>query len=447
METNPNSATKIGQWLSESLTVKMLVIFGLIILLMIPTLLLLNLVQERKVRQQEVIDEIGNSWSGAQIIYGPVLVLPYKTLVKVRAGEADILEERTAQAYVLPEQVDFVATTQTETLARGIFKAAVYTTDVQGRGKFGRIDFSKLDIDPSQIILDKVRVLVGLGDLKGIQENPGFQFGPSDFKTEAGNAEMNLFANNLVFEGELESLDWSEIPFNFDLKLKGSQNLEFAHVAKNTTVKIEGNWASPKFSGDFLPQSRQIGSDHYSAEWNVLQFSRNIPQQWTSQQADLDMGDTGRLKVEFLQTADHYQKTERSIKYAVLIIALTFVALFFTEIITKKTIPTIQYLLVGAAMVVFYSLLLSLSEQIHFNLAYAIAAVATTILIGSFVATLIKNIKVALIFTGILAVYYTFIFVTLQSEDYALLMGSAGLFVTVALLMYFSSRINWNKGV
>src|SRR5690606_33124410 len=147
--------------------------------------------------------------------------------------------------------------------------------------------------------------------------------------------------------------------------------------------------------------------------------------------------------IQFLQPVDHYQKAERTAKYAILIIVLTFVALFFAEVITKRRIHIIQYVLIGAAMIVYYTLLLSFSEHVGFNAAYAIASVATIALIGGFIAKLLRRRRVALIFSAILAIFYVFIFVIIQLQDMALLFGSIGLFITVALLMYFSGRINW----
>lgn len=176
-------------------------------------------------------------------------------------------------------------------------------------------------------------------------------------------------------------------------------------------------------------------------------FNRPFPQQWTEENSVVDAKSSDpSFGVKFILPVDQYQKTMRSAKYAILIILLTFISLFFTELLNKKKVHFLQYVLIGSAMIVYYTLLLSFSEQMGFTVAYLIASVATVMLISTFIAVVLKNRKPAIIFATILGVFYSFIYVIIQLQDLALLFGSVGLFLIIGVMMFLSARIDWNKG-
>lgn len=462
METKTQLTSGLGYWLNNSVTLKLFVIGLLAIVLLIPSFQVTSLIQERQERQRSVVAEIGSSWSEAQVLGGPVLVVPYKTMVKTMVGDVEKFEERIQHLYLLPDDLRIAAKTDTKLLHRGIFDAAVYEANVGMEGRFGALDLAKADVAPEQVLWEKARLAIGVGDLRGLKNSPTITLGEQAYEPETEYADMGVFGSNLVVAPELSGEPWEQLPFAFTLDLRGSENLRFLQLAKHTHVEVTGNWGAPKFFGKFLPDEREIQDSGFTAQWEVPHFSRILPQQWTATQTtigehieppidipaavvqDKTHEATG-FGIQFLQPVDHYQKAERSAKYAILIIVLTFVALFFTEVITKRRIHIIQYVLIGAAMIVYYTLLLSFSEHVGFNAAYAIASVATIALIGGFIAQLLHRRRVALIFSAILAVFYVFIFVIIQLQDMALLFGSVGLFITVALLMYFSGRINWMR--
>src|SRR5690606_10835641 len=208
-----------------------------------------------------------------------------------------------------------------------------------------------------------------------------------------------------------------------------------------------GKWKDPSFIGSYLPETRNISDSSFASQWNIPHFNRPFPQQWVDNDgARLSDAESGNsCGVNFLLPVDQYQKNMRSAKYAMLIILLTFVSLLFTEFITKSFVNIVQYVLIGLAMVVYYTLLLSFSEQLGFTWAYIIASLATIILIGSFISTILKKGKSAMLLTGILAVFYIFIYVIIQLQEMALLVGSIGLFIVIAMLMYASSKISWEN--
>ncbi|MDD2412280.1 MAG: cell envelope integrity protein CreD, partial [Bacteroidales bacterium] len=213
-------------------------------------------------------------------------------------------------------------------------------------------------------------------------------------------------------------------------------------VGKETMVKISSPWNSPRFDGSFLPDHRNITADGFTADWNVLNLNRNYPQQWIGNNNSIESSQFG---VKLLFPVDQYLKTERSAKYAIMFIFLTFTLIFFFERFQKRRIHFIQYFFIGAALIIFYSLLLSLSEHIPFTWAYIVSATAVISLILSYTYSMIKSLKSTAILGVSLASIYLFLYTTLQVEDYSLLIGSIGVFFVLAILMYFSRKIEWGS--
>ncbi|NJM24427.1 MAG: cell envelope integrity protein CreD [Bacteroidia bacterium] len=229
---------------------------------------------------------------------------------------------------------------------------------------------------------------------------------------------------------------------SMQLAVKGSQRLNFVPVGRSTAVSLKGPWGNPSFDGQFIPESRTVDEGSFSAQWNVSHFNRPFAQQWTGHSAALTQTDFG---LRLLVPVEQYQKSMRTAKYSHLIVILTFVALFLLEITHKLRIHAFQYTLVGAALVIYYTLLLSFSEHVGYTWAYVIATVATVGLIALYSTSFLKQFKLAMLLTALMSVYYTFIFVIMVQQDYALLLGSIGLFVVIAALMYFSRNISWYK--
>jgi inner membrane protein len=213
-------------------------------------------------------------------------------------------------------------------------------------------------------------------------------------------------------------------------------------VGQTTSVKVNGGWTAPSFVGAFSPEY-SIDNKQFNASWNVLSFNRAIPEFWTDK--GVSNISENAFGVNLIETVDHYQQNMRSAKYAIMFIALTFVVFFFVEVLTKKRIHPVQYLLVGVALILFFSLLLSFSEQIGFALAYLIASAATVCLITAYVHSIFKNKAQTAMLAALLCVLYIFLYVILQLEDIALLIGSIGLFIILAVIMFLSRKIQWNK--
>jgi inner membrane protein len=436
-----------SNWLKDSIIFKLVFIVFIALMLLIPSSWIDGLINERSARQQEVINEVSDQWSGSQLIQGPVLVIPYKVQFTVKDTANHVVVKQSVQnAYLLPESLKIKGQVKTEMRHRGIFNVGVYNTNLNITGSFNRADLAKLQIDTANLMLDKARVLFGISDLKGLKANPSIKIQNQNINVEPV-LNGDLLDNGLQAAINLNANTGASIPFSFNLGLKGSQSLDFVHTGKTTEVELNGNWASPKFTGRYLPDTSTINKDGFYAKWRMLYYNRPFPQQWAGNDKLLNTFKSTRdalFGAELHIQVDEYQKTMRTSKYAILIILLTFVSLFLTEVIQKARVHVFNYALIGAAMIVFYTLLLSFTEQVGYNVAYLISAVATVALITWFTASLLHNNKAAYFFAVILSIFYGFIFIIIQLEDLALLVGSIALFIIVSALMYFSRKISWN---
>jgi inner membrane protein len=348
--------------------------------------------------------------------------------------------------FVLPENLKIKAQISTDVLHRGIFDAVIYTSKITVNGNFDKLELTKAGIDPGALQYDKARLAFSVSDLKGLKSNPVVHIQNQEFNAEPAYGAAGPFSRGLQVDFTLAKD--SKVNFSFALDLKGSVELSFQHLGKTTDVEVTSNWPTPSFQGRYLPDQRTVTKAGFHAQWRMLYYNRPFPQQWanddtilTSQKAK----DEAQFGVKLLLPVDQYQQTMRTTKYSTLIILLTFVSLFFTELIKKTRVHVFNYILIGAAMIVYYILLVSLSEQLGYNLAYLSASLATIGLIATFTASLLKNKQVAALFGFILFTFYGFIYIIIQLEELSLLIGSILLFIIVALLMYFSRKINWDK--
>jgi inner membrane protein len=442
---------KRGQmdWLKESVTAKLVFIGILILVLLIPSSLVDNLITERASRQDDMMKEVSDQWSGSQIIKGPVLVIPYKKQVKyVGIDNKEGTRDETGNLYILPDNLHIKAGLTTQPLHRGIFDVAVYNSLVKVSGNFSKADLNSLSLAPDQLLLNKAHLVFSISDLKGLKSNPVMKAAGQTFTAEPVFDNASLFGSGLQTPIDLSTVKDAEFNFEYALDLKGSQELSFLHLGKTTNVEAGGTWGSPSFSGRYLPDNRKVGKNGFTASWHMLYYNRPFPQQWVNNNTLLNNNkklSDAVFGIKLRLPVDQYQKTTRTSKYALLIIALTFISLFLTEVIRKQRIHIFNYILIGVAMIIYYSLLLSFSEQIGYNWAYLVASISTIGLVVGFIASLLKNKMAALLFAFILAVFYTFIFVIIQLEDLALLIGSIALFIIVGVLMYFSRKINWDR--
>ncbi len=410
---------------SSKTLIKGIITGVLILLMMIPTLFIMNLVSEREQRQQEVAAEVSSKWASSQTVSGPFLYIPYQYTANDAQGKPALY---TDKFWILPEDLEMSGQLEHQVRQRSIYKVLLYHTDLKGKGNI--IIRIPETIDPSQVQWADARICIGLSDFKGIEERILIKIGDKDIEMSPGLPGSEIDSTGLSAPLDLSAADIGKtIPFSTSLKLKGSERLHFIPLAGNSSFALQSKWPAPSFDGNSLPAERSVSDAGFSAKW-VFNKAKFDPE-------------TLAFGVTMVQPADQYAKTERTVKYAILVIGLTFSLFFIVEIMQKKPVHPVQYILIGLALVIFYTLLLSISEFIYFDLAYVIAAVATILLISMYVKAHFGNWRAAGIFSTVLTILYGFIFVLVRLEDTALLVGSIGLFLILAIAMYASRKVDW----
>jgi inner membrane protein len=464
-------------WIRHSITIKLLAIGFLLLLLLIPTSMVESLISERAEFRDQALEEVSGKWGGPQLLTGPVLVLPYYTTAR---DAKDRPVTSTAYACFLPDSLTATGDLLPETRQRGLYDLVVYRAKLHINGVFQTDALANWDIAPAAVKWNEAFLATGISDLKGIRNavvlhwdttarpfEPGvpvaeaLPYGSApkatsmtstissphgyvdeQLATATGNTMSMAGLNVRVPIGDAAALGARHV-FSFDLDLNGSTGLLVAPLGRTTNVQLASSWPSPSFIGAFLPRERSVKPDGFRAAWTVLNLNRNYPQRWRSGDGERPTVDASTFGVRLLVPVDEYQKSMRAAKYALLPLALTFIIFFFVEVLQHRRIHPMQYLLVGLALVIFYLLLLALGEYIRFNLAYLTAATVIIGLITAYVASVFRRRDLTAITAGILALIYGFIFTILQLEDYALLIGSLGLLLILAFVMWLSRKIDW----
>jgi inner membrane protein len=448
-------------------------------LLLIPAFMVQSLIGERQRRRTDALREVSGKWGSPQLLTGPVLVVPYE-VVERTTTEAEgkrpattQLVRRTEYAYFAPDSLAISGTLTPERRRRGIYDLVVYGSNLQLRGTFTTASLAGWqDLAPTSLRWADAFVALRLSDLKGLRAGVTLRWDGQPHAFEAGAAELDLPGagrprlavdeghdeqaaelgvafdeeagdETLVARLPLRDLTDLSSPHRFalDLQLNGTDLLLAAPLARRTTLQLRAPWATPSAVGAFLPdQTPKVGPDgRFSARWRVLDLNRNLPQRWRTPNPTPSVAATV-FGIRLMVPVDEYQKTMRVAKYALLTLSLTFLTFFFVELRHRRPVHLLQYLIVGVALVIFYTLLLALAEHLGFNAAYALATLIITGLVVLYARGIFGRWSSALTTAGVLLLLYGYIFVILQLEDYALLLGTLLLVVTLAVVMYLTRR-------
>jgi inner membrane protein len=401
-----------------------------------------SLIYERESTQHDAIAEVSSKWGGEQTISGPFVSIPYYKFVKEKSAKDSVEKTIKYKQYlhILPSKLDITGDISPEKRYRSIYEVVVYDSKLLITGTFNKLELNSLDILPEHILFDKAEFVVGINDLRGIEQQVNLRWNEKNISFNPGVSSNDVVGSGINALVKLKANDSLSYKFSLELDLKGSQLLYFTPVGKVTDISLSSAWPNPSFNGAFLPDSRTVDENGFKANWNVLHLNRNYPQMWTGNNHSIADSSFG---LDLLLPVDNYQKAYRSIRYAILFIGFTFMVFFFIEVLNKVFIHPIQYTLVGVALIVFYTLLLSISEHITFNFAFIISALSTLLLIAGYVRAILKSSQLTMLISGILTILYSFIFVIIQLQDYALLIGSIGIFIILGLVMYFSRKIDW----
>lgn len=451
MENQENQITEEKSFF-QSTTAKMLMVGFLTLVLLIPLFFVQDLIKERSQRKSEVVDEVTRLWGQDVLFYGPALRIPYTSYESSNVTNSKTgvttLEQKlvTNYAYFFPDELKNTSNIKkNESLKRGIFNHVVFTADMNFSGNFSNPNFTKLNIPAENMQWNKASIIVKTTNLKSIKSELKIQLNNDKFSFEPQNSDKSgysiLGTGNFDYKAMAAN---DKINFSFSITYNGSNSVKFIPIGKTTTVSLDSDWESPSFEGSFAASdtTKTINKKGFHADWKILDINRTFTQQYANFMPNLDDYLFG---VKLIKTVDEYQQNERASKYGFLVIGLTFLIFFLIKSISKINIHIFQYSMIGIALIMFYTLLISITEHSTFSFAYTIAGIAVVVMITLYSVSILKNRKFPAFIGVSLSVLYSFIYVIIQMEDYALLVGSIGLFLILGAVMYFSRKIDWSR--
>lgn len=420
------------------------------LILLVPLGLIESVVKERHQRYREVVEEISRRWSGPQAVTGPALVVPFviksSADPKQGAGAAGAIRQVSSQrqfrAVLLPETLEVKGEIVPETRRRGIYEVRVYRSLLVFRGSFGdarrRLAEFLADRGPAEVQWDRAVLAFGISEPRGVIGVDPVRVGGRGGEVAPGTGAGEDLGTG--FHIGLGTEPGEDLAFDVAVRFRGSSDLSIVPVGAETVIELRSAWPSPSFAGEVLPVSSSVGPEGFTARWSVSQLARSYPQIFLT-------GRGVRLKettaaVRLFEPVDLYAKVTRSVKYGLLFIGLTFLTVALIELTTGARVAALQYLMVGAALALFFLLLIALSEHLGFGRAYAMAAVMVVALNTLYCRAFLPRKRLALVVGGVLAAIYGVLYVILRAEDYALLSGSAVLVAALAVTMWVTRHLN-----
>jgi inner membrane protein len=430
----------------------------LVLLLLIPLNMIRGLVNERGRTAASAESDIMEAWGKELIQAGPIITIPgVKTEELItrteKEGERAEILKTPFMLVISPRTLSIEGNFKTEVRRRGIFSVPLFSGTLTLSGSFDPAAAVAALLPRESVSADQAELVIALSGQKGIRKINTSNWGNDELFFQPGNRGHNLFNYSrdyaprtgsggiyaalppLKTEGETE--------FNISIEIQGGQLIRVLPAAQDTHVSISSDWPSPSFQGAFLPNESVIDDTGFSASWDISYLSRDIPLFFTKYHQN-DYGYEGSLfGVNFFRSIDTYSLNTRAVKYAVLFLIVPFLTLFLLEIFTKRRIHPVPYLLSGIGNAVFYLLLLSLSEQIPFYAAYLAAALAVTIMLTLYSRSLLPSWNKSWYMGLVVTLSYILLYAVLNAESYALLIGSVGTFLVIALVMFLTRRLEW----
>lgn len=421
----------------QSSTLKLVGLGFLALLMLIPLALVSGLRSERESRRSEAENTIANGWGSATRVTGPVLAVPHRRVV-IKGKETS---EVWTWWYVLPEQLDVRTKVRVSERSKGIFRMPVYEANIALSGRFSATG-TQLSAGDGELIWAKAELLLPVADPRGLR---GLAADLGARKSIRLTPTSNALAGMPLFHSEAFALDpEQELSFNLDLKQAGTRLLDFVPLARTFRASLAADWPDPDFFGATLPMARPDSAPgSFAADWQVLEYNRSFPSVWSAGDIDVDALNQSAFGVRLYRSADVYQQNERSTKYGLLFIALTFGVFFLFETLQRLRVHPVQYLLVGTALATFYLVLLAASEHISFTLAYLLGAGALVLIVGGYCSAILRSWQRGMGIVAWLSLLYGVLLVLITREDFALVMGSSVVLLLIAVTMYLTRGVNW----
>lgn len=422
--------------LKQILTHKVSLLILLTLLMLLPVQSILELNHERQSYRADALQSVKQSTSGQQTLIGPIIVQPYTHVYWKEVDNKTTRAEETVYDYILPETLNIEGNLQVTPRQLGIYKAQVYQTRLTVTGAFPTQREVK---DNAQFTPQEAYLTFFLSDARGINSVPELQLGNAQIPFAPGSN----FDNKAGIHAPLTSSNLNDGQFKLELDLQGMESLAIAPLGRNTKYHLKGNWPHPNFIGDFLPKQHSAENNGFTADWQTSWFATDMEQKFSTFASTQYEQGLPTFNVSLIQTVDQYQLNERAAKYALLFIGLTFVSFFMFEVLKGLRVHPVQYGLVGMGLVIFYVVLLALTEQFGFAIAYLTAAIATVSLNTFYLSHVLGGKNTGMLFGGLLGLVYGVLYIILNAENIALLMGAILLFVVLAVIMVLTRKLDW----
>lgn len=467
----PKAPRKIA-FFHQPAWLKPLIVFIMLLLLLIPLAFIRSLVNDREQYQRTAEKSIMEPVGGEPCIEGLLLVVPYDDALQYVNTNGTVIKTEKKVNYILavPETYELTTHIDPYRLSRGIFTVPIFSGDMFVKASFSRFRFSQFNIDEKKIRYQDAVLILGIKDKKTLTAYPVLKVnGVPLAEALTAQADASPF-HNAVYYTLPKDVVYSGFTLEGTISIQGGKSLSIVPLATDNRFAVQSSWAAPSFSGGWLPKDRTLSAAGFSADWHISGLSTMFPQTWKAHEFgtiidtvieggtdrysrfDDDYGKGGTaevhanpemVQVSFITPVNHYSRVKRCITYAILFLAVPFLAIFLCELWSTVRIHPIQYFLIGSADILFYLLLLSFSEHVSFNISYLIATVGVCIVVGLYTGAIFKKMHWGLLLMSVQAISYLLLFGILQSENYALLIGSIGIFCVVALLMFLTRKIDW----
>ena len=419
---------------------KIVTLGGAILLLLIPLTMVRQIIVERSDYRDEVEDAIRQSTSGPQKMVGPLIAIPVTELYTSLEDGKEIQRKRSYIHFWLPESLVVEGNQNVEARKIGIYEGQVWHNDVSVKAEFNAERLS--DLNHPNISIGKPFIVVGVGDARGIGVVKAPQVNGTSLAVEPGTG---LDGRAQGIHIPLPDASWAEknLSMALSLNLSGTGDFSVVPVGRNSEMTLTSNWPHPNFLGDFLPAKREISESGFKAQWQSSWFANNLGERFN----DEKIGWLGMpaFSVAVATPADQYQLTDRATKYAILLIVLTFMSFFVLESMTNLRLHPMQYLLVGLSLVMFYLLLLALSEHIGFTAAWMTASLVGALMNGVYLQAILQGWRSSILFTVALLGLDGVMWVLLRSQDSSLLLGTGVLLFALCGVMFLTRHLDWHS--
>ena len=423
-------------------------------LLCVPLFSIYLLNYGRQSQSREAESSITAGWGASQTMSGPLIAIPYRTHTNETVVEAGHSVTRTSEAIrvltLAPETLELGTDVKPEVRKRSIYEAIVYGAKVSGKARFNLPpDLSQSGVDPAQLDLAHVELRFGLTDPRGLGANPSLNAIGVRLRPQPGASSSNL-GKGFFSWIDASRLGNGPLVVDFAFDFRGNAALNLAPRAGDTRWTVRSSWPSPSFGGDFLPGAHEVSSSGFIASYRIGNLALGRSLVTTDQGASAPSSDTaaggapGMAEISLIQPVDLYSQVDRATKYGFLFIGFTFLALLMFDVVGGVRISPVEYLLTGAALVLFFVLLLAFAEVIGFSFAYVLASAAIAGLNTAYCAAILASWHRAALIGGLLAALYAVLYILLSLEAFSLLIGSLLLFAALAGVMYATRRIDWS---